>query len=275
MEILNAKVENYNMSASIYRLYGQPEVLSMGFVQSETLHSDRVLDFWVLGMLTRGATSLQIGHDRVLVRANNYYLLPPYTRHYGIKSETSFDVIYFHFLTQDRNYESQALNLPVFGRIPPDISYLNLYRFLKRAIDFGVLSPAQINIQVAAILAQLSVMQEYTGSEQDRTKRLSYQVMDYIREHIEQDINSELIAEVLGYSYGHLDRVFRQHFGMSIHQKLQHLRIDIAAELLVMGKPIKEVGAQVGFHDYHYFLKVFKKIRGVSPGELQRRPIAQ
>lgn len=263
------------MSGSIYRLDGQPEVLSMGFVQDETLHSDRVLDFWVLGMLTRGATSLQVGQDQVNVCANSYYLLPPYVRHYGIQSGTSFDVIYFHFMTRGGGYESQMLSLPALGRIPPDISYLNLYRFLKRAVDFAVLSPAQINVQVAAILAQLSAMQDYTGSEHDRPKRLAYRVMDYLREHIEQDVNSELIAEELGYSYGHLDRVFRQHFGRSIHQKLQHLRIDIAAELLVMGKPIKEVGAQVGFHDYHYFLKVFKKIRGVSPGELQRRPSAR
>lgn len=272
MQILNAKVENSNIFSSLQHIEGDLQFIGMGFVQGECVHPDRVLDFWVLGLLTRGAMDLQVGEVHARLSTDTYYLLPPYVRHYGRKIEAKFDVIFFHFATKKTGCDPQSIYLPLFGRIPTELSYLNLYHFIKRAADFSLLSASQVSLQVAAILAQLSVMQGYAMEEHEGSKRLAYCIMDYIRDHIEQDISSELLSKELGYSYGHLDRIFRQHFDTSIHQKLLQLRIDTATELLLMGKSIKQVAVQVGFHDYRYFLKVFKKIRGVSPGTLQRGP---
>jgi len=264
------RMKNPHIVSSFQLLEEGLDVTGMGFAQNDTEHPDRVIDFWVLGLLTRGAMDLQIGEERALLNAGTYYLLPPYIRHFGRKGDSAFDVIFFHFTTNTACCATQAIHLPIFGHIPSDLPYLNLYRFIKRAVDFALLSPAQVNLQVAAILTQLSVMQNYETGEHEGSKRLAYRIMDYIREHIERESSSEQLTEELGYSYGHLDRVFRQHFDTSIHQKLLQLRIDTAAEQLLMGGSIKAVAAQVGFHDYHYFLKVFKKIRGVSPGTLQR-----
>ena len=36
-----------------------------------------------------------------------------------------------------------------------------------------------------------------------------------------------------------------------------------------MGKPIKVVAGEVGFADYYYFLKVFKRVLGVTAGAFQ------
>jgi AraC-like DNA-binding protein len=269
MQILNTKMKNPHISS--FQLLGEGlDVTGMGFAQNDMEHPDRVIDFWVLGLLTRGIMDLQIGEERAILNAGTYYLLPPYIRHFGRKSDSTFDVIFFHFVTNTSCCPMQTIRLPIFGHIPPELPYLNLYRFIKRAVDFALLSPAQVNLQVATILTQLSVMQSYEAGEHEGSKRLAYRIMDYIREHIERESSSEQLTEELGYSYGHLDRVFRQHFDTSIHQKLLQLRIDTAAEQLLMGRSIKAVAAQVGFHDYHYFLKVFKKIRGVSPGTLQR-----
>ncbi|GHO95619.1 hypothetical protein KSF_056670 [Reticulibacter mediterranei] len=270
MQILNTKMENSHIVSSFQLLGDGLNVTGMGFAQNDVEHPDRVLDFWVLGLVTRGVMDLQIGEERALLKAGTYYLLPPYIHHFGRKGDSAFDVIFFHFVTSTACCSTQAIRLPIFGHIPPELPYLNLYRFIKRAVDFALLSPAQVNLQVAAILTQLSVMQSYETGEHEGSKRLAYRIMDYIREHIERESSSEQLTEELGYSYGHLDRVFRQHFDTSIHQKLLQLRIDTAAEQLLMGRSIKTVAAQVGFHDYHYFLKVFKKIRGVSPGILQR-----
>jgi AraC-like DNA-binding protein len=270
MQILNTKMKNSHIVSSYQLLENGLDVTGMGFAQNDTEHPDRVLDFWVLGLLTKGVMDLQIGEERALLYTGTYYLLPPYIRHFGRKGDSSFDVIFFHFVTNTTCCPTQPIRLPIFGHIPSELPYLNLYRFIKRAVDFALLSPAQVNLQMAAILTQLSVMQSYETGEHEGSKRLAYRIMDYIRDHIARESSSEQMTEELGYSYGHLDRVFRQHFDTSIHQKLLQLRIDTAAELLLMGKSIKAVAAQVGFHDYHYFLKVFKKIRGISPGTLQR-----
>jgi AraC-like DNA-binding protein len=273
MQIPNTTVENSHITSTPYPRGGFPEVIGMGLVQGGTLHPDRVLDFWVLGILIRGTMALQIGSEQVTLSAEHYYLLPPHVHHAGLERAATFDVIYFHFTTSPTPEEPSTFFLSLIGRVPPELSYLNLYRFIKRAADFALLPPAGINLQLAAILAQLHVMQGYISGEGERSKRLAYRVMDYLREHIEREVSATQLAADLGYSYGHLDRVFRQHFATSIHQKLLHLRVDAARELLLQGKPLKQIASRVCFHDYRYFLKVFKRMYGTSPVELQRNQV--
>jgi AraC-like DNA-binding protein len=55
----------------------------------------------------------------------------------------------------------------------------------------------------------------------------------------------------------------------SIHQELLRTRIQAAAHGLQMGKPIKDIYREVGFSDYYYFLKAFKRVQGLSPGAFQ------
>jgi YesN/AraC family two-component response regulator len=41
-----------------------------------------------------------------------------------------------------------------------------------------------------------------------------------------------------------------------------------------LGKPIKEAAAKVGFSDHYYFLKVFKRVKGLSPSAYGRSGLA-
>jgi AraC-like DNA-binding protein len=271
MQIPDTEVEKSHMVHQMARLDGLPEVFRLGFAGGEDMHPDRVLDFWVLGILTSGTLDLQIGPDHFQVRPHSYYLLPPHVRHQGKKGDETFDVIYFHFTQKPSENLAPTFCLPFVGDIPPELSYLTLYRFLQRATDFALFPPEQLNLQLAAIVGQLSVAQHYVIGTDERSKWLAYRVMDYLREHIEQEISPMQMAADLGYSSGHLDRVFREHFATSIHKKLLELRMTLAQELLLRGKPLKQVAAQVCFHDYRYFLKAFKRFYGTSPGALQRR----
>ncbi|PZW29362.1 AraC-like DNA-binding protein [Thermosporothrix hazakensis] len=267
-------VENLNMVYTTYLLKGLPVLDGMGYIRGDTLHPDRVLDFWVLGLITRGKMHLQIDREYALLTTGNYYLLPPHVRHRGTEP-ADFDVIYLHFTIQGEQLTTppkpDQLALPVFGHVPTELNYPALYAFLKKAADFRMLSPEQLSIQVAAILSQLSIVQQYAESAADPARTLAYGVMDYLRKHFSLNTCSSDLPAALGYSYGHLARLFRKQFGISIHQHLLQLRIDAATEQLLMGRSIKETARLVGFQDYHYFLKVFKKRKGVSPGELQQR----
>ena len=52
---------------------------------------------------------------------------------------------------------------------------------------------------------------------------------------------------------------------------LMALRIQAAKELLLQSSiPIKEIVFQVGFEDYNYFNRTFKKIEGVPPARFRQ-----
>ncbi|MDB6125250.1 MAG: AraC protein arabinose-binding/dimerization [Pedosphaera sp.] len=87
-----------------------------------------------------------------------------------------------------------------------------------------------------------------------------------LHERLEQPIELEQLANELHISSAWLRRNFRHHTGLTVHHYHLQLRINRAMHLL-SGTPatIKEIAAQTGFEDAHYFSRVFKKKTGSNP----------
>ena len=72
------------------------------------------------------------------------------------------------------------------------------------------------------------------------------------------------------------DTVFRKEVGRSIVDYVLDRRIDEAKRLLIEGTiPLAQIAETVGFNDYNYFSRVFKKRSGYSPTEYRRRSFAK
>ena len=66
----------------------------------------------------------------------------------------------------------------------------------------------------------------------------------------------------------YLGRVFRKTTGMSISAMIQKVRVDHACRMLSDTKrTILDISQSCGFEDIKFFYKVFKKYRGILPGE--------
>jgi len=91
-------------------------------------------------------------------------------------------------------------------------------------------------------------------------------VKRYVREHIQEDI---YIADVAGQVYlneQYLMRLFKKTTGISILEFITNERIWLARELLTSTNyPINRVADMVGYGNYSYFTKVFKRNVGVTP----------
>ncbi|OGV76245.1 MAG: hypothetical protein A3K19_02160 [Lentisphaerae bacterium RIFOXYB12_FULL_65_16] len=106
----------------------------------------------------------------------------------------------------------------------------------------------------------------------ERRRRLAQQTLEYLREHFNEPIHLENLAQFSGVSTFHLCRAFSQEMGMTMTDLLTSLRIEKAKELLRAGDvPIKEIADSVGFADANYFAKVFRKSTGEAPSAFQAR----
>lgn len=63
----------------------------------------------------------------------------------------------------------------------------------------------------------------------------------------------------------YLCRLFRRFDHHSPYKTLQRLRMNLAAQRLLTGTPIKAVAAELGFSDPFHFSRVFKGVMGLSP----------
>ena len=97
------------------------------------------------------------------------------------------------------------------------------------------------------------------------------QAMDYIAGHYaDENISIATIAEHLCVSEGHLSHVFKKQTGMTVTNYLTKTRIDAAMALLQTGRvKVYEAATAVGYKDVTYFSATFKKLRGLSPSEVE------
>jgi AraC family transcriptional regulator len=96
-------------------------------------------------------------------------------------------------------------------------------------------------------------------------------VMQYIREHINEPLNREMLAAVAGFSVPHFHRVFTAHVGESAASYVRRLRLERAGRKLRMGAVnITEVALAAGYDTHAAFSKAFKQQFGRSPREFRQ-----
>lgn len=100
----------------------------------------------------------------------------------------------------------------------------------------------------------------------------SIQVKRYITENYSEPLTLESIAQSLNYSTSYLSIQFKQSTGCSPIDYFIQVRIEKARILLIeTNVSLREIAANVGYHDVYYFSRLFKKRVGVSPGQFRRK----
>ena len=88
----------------------------------------------------------------------------------------------------------------------------------------------------------------------------------YVERNCTRDLKLGDLSKDLGYSQGHICRLFKSHFSIGFVDYLTQARLRIAKRLLRQTRlPIYEIAARSGFNFRDYFFKVFKKAEGITP----------
>jgi AraC-like DNA-binding protein len=103
-----------------------------------------------------------------------------------------------------------------------------------------------------------------------RPTRAMRRVRDYIEAHYEESFSLGTLAQLCGLHEVYLVRAFRQCYGLPPHALQNELRIQAARRALTSGAHGATLAAQLGFHDQSHFIRHFKRIVGVTPGEYAR-----
>ncbi|WP_168120098.1 response regulator [Paenibacillus sp. HB172176] len=117
------------------------------------------------------------------------------------------------------------------------------------------------------------VFQETVQFVNDRKNSRSETIVEHLigvmrHKFHDPDLTVYKIAHELGLSPNYISVIFRQYTGENISAYITRLRMEKALELLTdIGYPIREVAQSAGFHDPHYFSKVFKKSEGLTPSQ--------
>lgn len=157
------------------------------------------------------------------------------------------------FRTRDPQIE--AMGMLLFAELKQENSGGRLYiESLANVLAIHLLR------QYSAVKPQLSI---YDGGLPERQV---LQVVEYINEHLNQDIKLADLAELLGMSQFHFSHQFKQSMRIAPYQYLLQQRVERAKQLLKQtDRSIMEIAFLCGFNSHSHLSKQFRQITGITP----------
>ncbi len=168
----------------------------------------------------------------------------------------------------DFEYIRKAMRLGSFDYLLKPIDYEELDEVLGKAVR-----RADSNMPVKEHVhqkARMYLKNDQTVPAQGASDVVS-RIKKYIEEHIGEEISMGDIAEVVYLNPQYMVRMFKKQEGISILEYITNTRIKMASDLLRRtDDSIYQVAGIVGYSNYSYFSRVFKKITGKTPQEYKK-----
>lgn len=104
-----------------------------------------------------------------------------------------------------------------------------------------------------------------------KAKRLK-DIVSYLEEHFFETLTLGEVASRFGMSPQYFCAFFKENFGKTLTQHINSLRMEQAARLLrETDLPVMQIGFQVGYDNFSYFIKRFRAVYGVSPTQYRKK----
>ncbi|GBF76646.1 hypothetical protein PA598K_05127 [Paenibacillus sp. 598K] len=119
----------------------------------------------------------------------------------------------------------------------------------------------------------LGVAVRLLKAKNEQLDPISRFVMRYVEEHPEEDISLELLASKLNITSNYLSSYFKEKNHMNFSEYVNGVRLGKAKTLLLEHKDltVQEIGKIVGFYNSNTFIRNFKKLNGLTPGEFRKQ----
>ena len=140
------------------------------------------------------------------------------------------------------------------------------FEYAQSAIQYHVSQYLLKPISKEKIMSCIKDIVKQKATELPKYSIFIKQAINYIDEHLTDDMTLETIAESVHSNASYLSRIFKKEVGTSVITYITDLRIKKAKDLLEHSDlKTFEISDAVGIHDPAYFSVLFKKYTGMSP----------
>lgn len=132
--------------------------------------------------------------------------------------------------------------------------------------ELHTMSLEDISQLFAGRAAELS--ERYRGLMESKEFVLCQRMIEYMKLHLGEPVGIQEIADAAGVSVSLASQIFKQETDDTIYGYFTKLRMDSAAELLlVTDDKISDIARKVGYLHENSFIRVFRKYKGITPGK--------
>jgi AraC-like DNA-binding protein len=253
-------------------------------------HFARSFNVYDMIYVSKGTLYMKEQEQSYAVSEGHLLVLEPNATHYGyLPCEEYTEVTWIHFVhtpprrelihehihwtlpldtgtTKDLAPKEQHIYLPKFAAVRAGTIVPFLDRMLELHHTFSIRHALQLQAEFIGLLAEL---QSYIRRlDSSRSRMLSDDIIDYLQQRISLPFNGKQMESDFHFHFDYLARCLKKHTGLSPIQYLHTLQIEKAKSLLQnTSLTVSEIGGQLGMENPSYFIKLFRKQTGLTPGQ--------
>jgi AraC-like DNA-binding protein len=258
------------------------------------VHPERNLDSHVLIIVRKGILHIHQNGNNYDVGPNQFIVLFAGKHHYGYKpSEGPLSYYWAHFSIQDpdfKYYSPSGLKknleiwnagpaqtplamtnyiLPEYGSLPENNrSSLYFVQLLDTAKRENYAPTYRCHYIFSFLLLELSTEALFMPDlTRHNIPAAIVTLIEWIRLNYNESLTVQGLSGLFGYNPTYLSSLFKKYTGYPLISYINHTRIAVSKNLLTNDITLKigTIGKLCGFGDEKLFMKVFKKIEGITP----------
>lgn len=236
------------------------------------------LSSYLFFIVTNGKGTVKYGGTEYEVNTGDCVFINCINAYEHTSSEDLWTLKWVHFYgsNMDAIYEKyRERGGKVVFRIPNPVEIENLIEEIHNIADSSsYLRDMEIHEKLSSLL--LHIMKESWDEEEVESSSEKRNDIRQIREYLDQNFDKEIKLDDLAAKYNiskyYLSHIFKEQYGTSINNYVISLRITRAKHFLrFTDMTTAEVASRLGYDDANYFIRLFKKVENITPGEYRKK----
>jgi AraC-like DNA-binding protein len=252
------------------------EVLHARFIEHRFARHSH--EYYAIGLVEAGVQAFSYRGAQHVTPAGQVFLVNPGEPHTG-EAATEGGYIYRTVYPRPALMQQLASEVTVRAALPfftcaviRDESLSERLTRFHRAVAEGA---PTLSVESHLIDALAHLIRRYADDRRANSCVLSERpavrrAREYIEAHYDADVSLSELAALVHLSPFYFARAFQKEIGLPPHAYLETVRITRARVLLLRGVPIADVSAAVGYVDQSHFTHRFKRLLGMTPGQVAR-----
>lgn len=143
----------------------------------------------------------------------------------------------------------------------------------KRNFGYDII----VHNTISELLVLILRVWKQKGFDENKARELDQRetvmtVTAYIDQHSDEKLDVEFLAARCGLSYSFFAKKFHQLYGRSCKEYLELIRVCKAEDLLIFtSHDINWIAQETGFSDASHLIKIFKRLRGITPKQYRTK----
>jgi YesN/AraC family two-component response regulator len=232
-------------------------------VKSVSTIESAPINYYDLTFVLKGEMTYIVNGKKHILEENDAVLIPPSAIRERVGSNQNVKYVSYNFTVNDGSELPSAVHLK--GIISHDIRSLCQIFSASHVSDIYSTREKVINL-LNYILLEIN-----DAVQLESNNKHIIDIIKFINEHISEPITLSTVSESVNLAKEYVSHIFKKETGKTVTDYINERKMMIAKEMLLASHyKLPEIAERLGYDNYSYFSKLFKKQFGASPRAIRK-----